>query len=119
MDGVVQGITRLISIAVLPCQMEHGTKLIYTSSADASEITYGAVGYLRIESSSEVSLAFVMAKCRVAPLKLVTIPRLELCAAVVATRLATTIKRELGLEIQETTFHSNSISSAMDSLVQM
>ena len=49
-----------------------------------------------------------MAKSQVALLKLVTIPRLELCAAVMATSLAVLIKRELRIAINETVFHSDS-----------
>ncbi|KHJ39854.1 Pao retrotransposon peptidase [Trichuris suis] len=55
---------------------------------DAPERTYGAAVYLRVETTSgEVVVHLVMAKGRVAPVKRVTLPRLELCAALVATRL--------------------------------
>ena len=54
---------------------------------DASEIGFGAVSYLRLSNSrQEVCVAFVIGKARVAPLKQVTIPRLELAAAVLAVR---------------------------------
>ena len=55
--------------------------------ADASMKAYGAVAYLQIDGK----VAFVMAKSCVAPLKNLTLPRLELKAAVVATQLATCI----------------------------
>lgn len=51
--------------------------------ADASQHAYGAIVFL--VQNSQVS--FVIAKARVAPLKSLTIPRLELMAALVATRL--------------------------------
>ena len=76
--------------------------------ADASERGFGAIGYLRFENDSGVVVSFVMAKSLVALLKLVTIPRLELCAAVMATSLAVLIKRELRIAINETVFHSDS-----------
>ena len=50
--------------------------------SDASEQAYGAVLYLRIEctdGSTEVTL--VLSKTKVAPIKRLTIPRLELCGA--------------------------------------
>ncbi|XDV45657.1 hypothetical protein PO909_013717 [Leuciscus waleckii] len=51
--------------------------------SDASESAYGTVSYLLLENSEgERHCAFLMGKARVAPLKLVTIPRLELTAAV-------------------------------------
>ncbi len=48
---------------------------------------YGACSYLRtVTKSGEVHCTLVMGKARVAPTKVTTIPRLELSAAVVATR---------------------------------
>ena len=52
--------------------------------ADASTKAYGAVAYL----SNLEQTSFVMAKGRVAPLKQITLPKLELMAAVVAAKLA-------------------------------
>ena len=48
---------------------------------DASENAYAAVTYLRIESSTAIKVSYLMAKTRVAPVKPVSIPRLELMAA--------------------------------------
>ena len=51
---------------------------------DASAIGYSAVAYLRtIDKNGCVHVTFVMGKSRVAPLKSITIPRLELVAAVI------------------------------------
>ena len=55
--------------------------------ADASLKAYGAVVFLT--QGNEVS--FIVAKSRVAPLKQLTLPRLELMAALVATRLTHTL----------------------------
>ena len=59
--------------------------------ADASVKAYRAVAYFCEDEQS----AFVMARTRVAPLKTQTLPRLELMAAVVATRLATFIQSSM------------------------
>lgn len=55
---------------------------------DASEIGYGTVSYLRLtDIRGLIQAAFVMGKGRVAPLKPITIPRLQLAAAVLAVRI--------------------------------
>ena len=55
--------------------------------ADASQEGYGAVSYLLVvNQDGNVHCAFLMGKSRQTPQKSVTIPRLELSAAVVATR---------------------------------
>ena len=59
--------------------------------ADASLKAYGAVVY--IQHGNEVS--FVMAKTRVAPLSKLTLPKLELMAALVATRLTKFVTESL------------------------
>ena len=51
---------------------------------DASPKAYGAVAYVR----QALQTSFVMAKSRVAPLKQLSLPRLELMAALVGTKLA-------------------------------
>ena len=59
--------------------------------ADASPKTYGAVSY--ITSGNQCSL--VMAKSRVAPLKKLTLPQLELMAALTGARLASFVSQAL------------------------
>ena len=48
---------------------------------DASSEVYAAVVYLRIESETQVTSRFIAAKTRVAPLRGMTIPQLELLSA--------------------------------------
>ncbi|XP_025262292.1 uncharacterized protein LOC112637249 [Camponotus floridanus] len=54
---------------------------------DASERGYAAVVYLRVVSSSSTTISLLAAKSKVAPIKPVSLPRLELCAAVLVTNL--------------------------------
>ncbi|KAH9631376.1 hypothetical protein HF086_012164 [Spodoptera exigua] len=49
---------------------------------DSSEVAYGAVVYLRVVQASRVNVFLVCSKARVVPLKRISLPRLELCAAV-------------------------------------
>lgn len=76
---------------------------------DASQRAYGAVSYLRITTDEGQHLvSFVTGKAKLAPLKQQTIPRLELCAAVLAARLDTQLKRALELEIKDSVFWTDS-----------
>lgn len=55
---------------------------------DASMKAYGAVVYVRsISNEGKVTSRLAAGKSRVAPIKVVTLPRLELCAAVLLTDL--------------------------------
>ncbi len=56
---------------------------------DASERAYGSVAYLRTEDAQkEVHVSFVLARSRVAPKKQLSMPRLELSAALTGAQLA-------------------------------
>ncbi|XP_013855697.1 uncharacterized protein LOC106511491, partial [Austrofundulus limnaeus] len=68
----------------------------YTSSSvtmqlhhfsDASELGYGAVCYLRVVSHNNIYCNIILSRNRLAPVKPITIPRLELAAAVVAVQI--------------------------------
>ena len=78
--------------------------------ADAFEEGYGAVTYLRIENKpEEVKYSFAMGKSRLAPIKSVTIPRMELSAAVTAVKLLNKMCQvELSLPVEETLFWTDS-----------
>ncbi len=75
---------------------------------DASEKAYGSVAYLRIETGDYIQVAFIMARSRVAPKKQLSVPRLELCAALSGAQLAKTLNSELTLNIRQTVMWSDS-----------
>jgi hypothetical protein len=77
--------------------------------SDASQRGYGAVSYLRLTNqNAQIHCSFVMGKARLAPLKETTIPRLELSAAVVATRLDKMIRAEIDVPIDASLFWTDS-----------
>ena len=58
---------------------------------DSSMQAYAAVLYLMIESDTNVEVKFVVSKTRVAPLKTLTIPRMELLSALLLSKLVTSV----------------------------
>ena len=66
---------------------------------DASEVGYGACVYVRVRMKDDTWVAsLVMSKAKVAPLKRVTLPRLELLGAVLCARLLVFVRRALKLD---------------------
>ncbi|KAK3895731.1 hypothetical protein Pcinc_000654 [Petrolisthes cinctipes] len=65
--------------------------------ADASSTGYAACSYLRIlYEDGEIDVTFMLGKCRVVPFKpILSIPRLELIAAVLSVQLATKLRKEV------------------------
>jgi hypothetical protein len=61
---------------------------------DASERTYGAVLYVRSTTGESFMVRLACSKTRLAPVKKVTLPRLELLAALVGARLLQYFCRE-------------------------
>lgn len=65
--------------------------------SNASERAYAAVIYVRIVTNGEPRVSLVIAKTKVAPLRRVSLPRLELCAAALLSSLANHVRVTLGL----------------------
>ena len=79
---------------------------------DASQDAYGAVVYMRSEKigGKEIIISFVASKTKVAPLQSLSIPRLELMAAVLGKRLALSIAKILNIDRELITFWTDSTS---------
>jgi len=75
---------------------------------DASERAYGAVLYIRSTHGTGTLVRIVCTKNRLAPLKKVTLPRLELIAALIGARLLHYFCKKTCYDIVEATFWSDS-----------
>lgn len=75
---------------------------------DASENGMAAVAYFRFEEEGKVECALIGSKTRVAPLKFLSIPRLELQAAVLGARLADCIAKSHRMKISRRVFWTDS-----------
>ena len=73
---------------------------------DSSQDVFSAVAFLRARmdrnEGTETQLAFVFGKARVAPMKALTIPKLELQAAILAARLKDEIQEALTVSVERT-----------------
>ncbi|KAK3752528.1 hypothetical protein QZH41_005140 [Actinostola sp. cb2023] len=76
--------------------------------ADASGVAYGAVAYLLWPTPHGPEVRLIAAKARLAPLRQNTIPRLELMAALIASRLASLIYAEFKTKPSSVTLWSDS-----------
>ncbi|XP_047988456.1 uncharacterized protein LOC125228052 [Leguminivora glycinivorella] len=64
---------------------------------DASKVSFATAIFLRSDYEGEVTVQLVQAKSRVSPIHEVSIPRLELMAALIATRLYLQVKQALDM----------------------
>ncbi|XP_059220686.1 uncharacterized protein LOC131995745 [Stomoxys calcitrans] len=62
---------------------------------DASSVAYAAVVYVRIVTANDTFVHLLQAKSKVSPIKTVSIPRLELCAAALGVKLARKVQESL------------------------
>lgn len=77
--------------------------------ADASEAAYGGVIYMRCEMpDGQIRVSLLTAKTKVAPLQQVTLPRLELCAAVLVSKLLRSVTLTYGLDTNDCVMWSDS-----------
>lgn len=76
---------------------------------DASECVYGAVAYLQsIDKHGHIHVSFIMARSRIAPKRQLSIPHLELCAALSGAQLANLLSSELTILLQSVTLWTDS-----------
>lgn len=72
--------------------MNEETEIELHAFVDASEEAEAAVVYIRIKNNDSVRCVLVASKTKVAPLRILSIPRLELESAVIGARLVTNVK---------------------------
>ena len=76
---------------------------------DACGKRYGQVTYLRaVDGKGRVHCSLVMEKARVAPLKYITIPRIELVAATLSVKVSVMLRKEFQIPITREIFWTGS-----------
>ena len=77
--------------------------------ADASQKAYGTVSYVRVISADgSIHCSLLMSRARVAPIKPITIPRLELSAAKLAVEVGVEMTSALDVEVDDVVFWTDS-----------
>ncbi|GFY59430.1 uncharacterized protein TNIN_318801 [Trichonephila inaurata madagascariensis] len=76
---------------------------------DASKNAYAACIFVRTKLASGIKLHLLRAKSRVAPIKSVSMPRLELLACCVGSRLANSLRNSLDIPDLKITYWSDSM----------
>lgn len=105
---------KLKEISIPRCYLRNlqnweGTNIQMHVFVDASEHASAVVAYLRIQKENIWECVQLGAKTHVAPIKLQTIPRLELNGAVMGSRFAKSLREHLSIKIQETFYWSDSL----------
>lgn len=90
-------------------QTTRGREIELIGFCDASNLGYDAVIYVRCSSGSSVWCNMLTAKTKIAPVKTVTIPRLELCGAVLLAKLMNVVRKKCGLEYVPYECYSDSL----------
>lgn len=76
--------------------------------SDASNVGYGQCSYIMFVREERIHCSLLVAKARVAPQMVVTVPRLELTAAVLSVKMSLFLRDELNLSIDREYFWTDS-----------
>jgi hypothetical protein len=76
---------------------------------DGSTSAYGACVYVHcVSQENQRATTLLCSKSRVAPLKVITVPRLELCGAVLLSQLVVKVKQAMNIDFDKITLFSDS-----------
>lgn len=100
-----------VARCVKPLWCKPSTQAELHHFSDASNLGYGTVSYLRVIADQHTeNVTFMLGKARVAPLKQITIPRLELTAAMLAVKVDKLLRKELEINLKRSIFWTDSQS---------
>ena len=78
---------------------------------DASTTAYGTCIYIRVKSTGKFQCSLVAARTRVAPIKLISLPRLELLSSLITARLCEYVRTALSISSDQVFCYTDSMVS--------
>ena len=111
----LSGISELENISVPRCLKPENFGNVVSCQlhafSDASDQGYGIALYTRLRNEDgQISCNLLLGKSRVAPLKKITVPRMELTAACIAVKFVNIVTREMDYEFDRVCFWTDSMS---------
>lgn len=103
---------KLLENIIIPRRVldDNPTKTELHGFCDASENAYAACIYLRsVNSEEKYTVKLLCAKSRIAPIKMVSLPRLELCGAILLVHLTQEASQALTIQLQNIYYWSDSM----------
>ena len=98
-----------VNRCIKPCDFGDVTSSELHLFTDGSQRGYGVAAYIRLTNmKGRVHISLLVGKSRVAPTKSISIPKMELTAATVGVNVAQHLLRELDLQIDSVTYHTDS-----------
>ncbi|XP_018371804.1 PREDICTED: uncharacterized protein LOC108766798 [Trachymyrmex cornetzi] len=85
--------------------------LILYGFCDASQDAYGACIYVKVLVNNKQTIRLLCSKSRIAPIKTISIPRLELCSAVLLARLLEQVKQACKIEFRKIFAYTDSLTT--------
>jgi hypothetical protein len=76
--------------------------------SDASKDAIASVAYLKLFFDEHSDVSFLMGKAKVSPTNGHTIPRLEMCAAVLSVEIADIVKQKLNIDSKDVHYYTDS-----------
>ena len=100
-----------IDRCIQPTELDMSTSVVELHMfSDASEYAYGSAVYSKIyDVNGNVKCSLLIGKSRLAPIKAMSIPRLELAAAALSVKLFMLAKQELEFKVHEKYFWTDSM----------
>lgn len=91
-----------------PAGVKHASSVELHIFCDASEAATSTVAYLKVNHTDRTDIGFLLGKSKLAPTHGHTVPRLELCSAVLASEVASIVIDNLDHKIDHIQFYSDS-----------